>query len=946
MSKNFYRVLVVTLLLLSGPYFVKAATYTAAVNGNWNSPLSWGLITGTPTSADIVIIPSGVTVTVNITTATASSLTITGTGKLAFNANEKLAVSGNLSNAGTITMNTGTTMSVGATFTNTGTVTTSSGTLSIAGNLSNAAMGTVTVSTGTLSIGGSLVNPGSVTATTGTLTIGSATTNSGTLSSSGGSLSLGGSLTNSGSFTSAAGGTLTFKGLGNSTISASGGTYSIGSNVVMNMGSKTVVLDVQDPNFISGINTGGKYYFTFTQGTFKMDNNGTLNNAYNNGSTTALSIPYAVVLESDDGTMNLASKGTNGNVMLSGQLFMNGGTVNVQLAQTAVADFRYTVSGGTPQLYINSGTLTVGGGFNAKNTTDYIDFKMTGGTMEVTNQNSSNNPTFQLQNVAGGKTNMTGGLIMLDQPSNGNYNDLDMGGPNISTYSVTGGTVQLGGPGFPYNNAANFWIAPYNTTNYPNLYDYALNCGSVMAQTTGSVNALSLYISPGTTFDASNISTLNLTSSTGVYALDDEGTFTAGNNTIKFSGGLAQAITSSALSNVNLYNLAVANTSGNVVLGVQTTVTNTLSFTSGDVDASTNPLIISSGNAITGVGNSSYVITGDGATKLGYLAIQKLTKNATTTFPIGTSTYYLPLTIAPGNNTNTAYSAYVYKGVTTTGLASGSSEPGSVLVDMTDATWVIARTAGAGTPTFGLNWASAGTALEGTYFKTFGTNIGITQFSGGSWGPATGSGNEATHTASSSFSSFGSFSVIGNPTALPLVLGNFNAAPQGKTSLLTWAAFPDGQAGSFTIQRSLDGSSWTDIGVVQADATATVEISYSFTDVAPAAGQNDYRLYIQNEDGSTSYSVIRVVEFSAAAASLSIYPNPANTTLAIGVGSSGKQLGIRLVNTAGTTLQTKIVEAGTATVTMGVGSYPPGIYYVEVFEGGQVVQTTTVLVAH
>jgi len=886
--QKIYRVMVVTLSLLSGPYFVKAATFTARASNNWNNyATTWGTATG-PTASDIVIIPNGFTVTVNITTAAAASVTINGGGKLTLNNNDKLTIAGVLSNAGTITTNNG----------------------------SN------------LLIGGSLINAGTMTVNNGS--------------------------------------TVTFDGTANSTISSSGGTYTINGTIVMNMGAATTVLDVQDANFIAGINAGGKYYFTLTKGTFKMDNSGTLNNMYNSGSATALTIPYGVVLESDNGTMNLASKGTSGNVVLSGELYMNGGTVNVQTGQTSTQDFRYTVNGGTPQLYINSGTLNIGSGFNPKDNNDYIDFRMTGGTMAITTVNSSNYPTFQLQDYAGGKTYMSGGLILLDQPGNGPYNDLDMGGSAISPYSVTGGTVQFGGPGFPYNNAANFWIAPYSTTNYPNLVDDALNSASVLAETAGAVNALSLYINPGTTFDASNISTLNITGSNGAYALDNEGTFTMGNNTVEFSGGMAQVI-KSLVSPMKFYNMQVANTGANVILDVATTITNQLSFSSGNVDASAASLTIANGSgAITGYGSSSYVITGDGVTNTGSLIIQKLTRSASSTFPIGTSSYYLPITVNPGNNNNTAYSAYVYPGVTTTAKSNGASVSSGTLKNMADVTWNIAQTAGSNSATLGLNWASAGTALEGQYFQTFGTAIGITQFTGGAWGPETGSGSEPAHTATATFSNVTQFSVVGTTAViLPLVLGDFNAAPQGKDVLLSWAAFPDGQTGSFTVQRSLDGSSWTDLGVVQADVLATLETSYSFIDAAPAAGQNAYRLFIQNEDGSISYSSIKLVEFSSAV-SLNIYPNPANSSLTIGVGGaglgsgsasasgsglgsgsgSGSALAIRLLNTSGTVLQSKIVEAGVGTMTMNTGVYPAGVYYVEILEGGRLMQTTAVMVAH
>ncbi len=818
---------------------------------------------------------------------------------------------------------------------------------------------TVTVSTTTAVASAVTVNTGGkLTISNGDkLTMGGLLTNNGTITTNTGSLIIGGSLDNAGSLTVSANGSLTFDGAANSTIYG-GGTYSIPGTVVMNMGSATTELDVQDANFISGINTGGRYYFTFTRGIFQMDNSGTLNNAYNSGSSNSLTIPNGVTLESDNGTMYLASLGTTGNVLLLGKLFVNGGTVYVQTGQALNAgpadDFQY--SGGTSQLYITSGSLTVGGGFSPKNGTSYIDFNMSGGTMEVTSREPSNNATFQLQDVAGGKTVMSGGRIIIDEPGVGSNSDLDMGGSNISLYSVTGGTVQLGSSTMQ-SSAGYYAIEPYSTTNYPNIDMEPGFAETAAANATGNFNFLSLYINSKATFDASGAitggSTMNnvqITGSNGVSAFDNEGTFTPGTSTFLFSGSAPQVIKSAALSSVSFYNLTVANTGGNVVLGVATKVTNQLTLGSGDLDASADPLTITTGSkTILGASNSSYVITGDGVTNTGYLAIQGLTKNATTIFPIGTSTYYLPVSLNPGNNNNTAYSTYVYPAVTTNGKSTGASASSGMLSEMTDITWDIAQTTGSNSTSVALNWSYSGTALEGSAFQTYGSNIGITEFAGGTWGLVTGSGNVSTGTASASFTGLSSsstpFSVMGTNTAiLPLVLGNFNAVPQGRTSLLTWAAFPDGQTGSFTIQRSLDGLSWVNIGVVRAETTET---NYSFSDVAPATGANNYRLFIQNEDGSTSYSPIKVVEFSSAA-SLTIYPNPANTTLTISIGSSGSgnPLGFRLVNTAGVVVQSRLIEPGAATVTMNTSSYAAGVYYLEILDGGQLLQTTAIMVVH
>src|SRR6185295_15354892 len=76
--------------------------------------------------------------------------------------------------------------------------------------------------------------------------------------------------------------------------------------------------------------------------------------------------------------------------------------------------------------------------------------------------------TFQLNNVVGGSTVMTAGTIIIENACNVALADIDMGGGNISPYTVTGGTVQFGFTGTQAGSTF-FGIKYYTVTNYPNL---------------------------------------------------------------------------------------------------------------------------------------------------------------------------------------------------------------------------------------------------------------------------------------------------------------------------------------------------------------------------------------------------------------------------------------------------------------------------------------------
>jgi hypothetical protein len=1067
---NLRAVSLVVTLLISG---WTMANKTALHSGAWENGANWSA-GAAPVATDNVIIPAGISMTVNVTTDLCASLTIAGTGSVSIIVNKGLAIGGNLSNAGT--------------------------------------------------------------------------------------------------FTAAAGSTVTFNGAANSTVTG-GGSYTIAGTIVLNMGTAATSLDVQDANFIAGINSGGKYYFTFTRGTWRMDNAGTLNDCYNSGSTNALTIPFGVVIESDNGTMNLAKFGTmatigdglttygQSNLLLSGELFINGGTMDVALGQPASSntaqtlsmgvDLQYYANGGSPELYVASGTLNLGSGFNNYTSNDYINFKMTGGTIVAAVAGSSYMGTFQLNDYPGGQTVMSGGLIELTDASWGYFPDVDLGGTNVQSvlYSVTGGTVQFGSP-LTANGGTYFSFEAWATTNYPNfsfqpgiakvaqplndgdfrIYSLTANAnmtfnvadyftgnstknmyidgsngswafddeggfipGTSTVQLIGTVNQLlnsstqsgtnfynlvigtlagasasvsgslntlniggTLTVNSGA-FNPGTMTTLNVTGTTTLNAgaltapatinesanwtnnggsfvpnggtvnfngtgnsvingtaatqtfynlstnmtagqtlstggsttavavngnltettgnitapakltvlgnvLLSSGTFTAGtnsfvggnftnnsnafvanSNTVTFNGSTAQTIGGSFGS--TFYNMTVANSGGPVILGISTTVSNQFAFTLGMLDASNDPLTITSGLAITGASPNSYIIVGNGVSTTGLLTIDNLPANTATLFPIGTATYYLPATLNPGTNAGDGFSTFVFTPAAYNAVFGGPAFGPAMAAGILSAVWNVSQSAGTGSAALGVNWASSGTTLDGSSFQTAGTNIGISQYVGGGWQTATGSGNVATTSATSSFGTFTQFLVNMQNFVLPVEITDFNAILHSNNTVgLTWTTSTVGFS-SFDVQRSNNGSDWTTIGIVAA-AAFDADGQYSFTDLNPFAGVNYYRLSGRQTDGGSSYSTIRTVSLSGMAA-IGIYPNPTADRINVSVSNATPDLCIRLVSLSGQVLESVMPGAtGASVTTLSVQHYPAAIYLVQLVNAEKVLQVSPVIVTH
>ncbi|RYG06539.1 MAG: LamG domain-containing protein [Chitinophagaceae bacterium] len=112
---------------------------------------------------------------------------------------------------------------------------------------------------------------------------------------------------------------------------------------------------------------------------------------------------------------------------------------------------------------------------------------------------------------------------------------------------------------------------------------------------------------------------------------------------------------------------------------------------------------------------------------------------------------------------------------------------------------------------------------------------------------------------------------VNSPVAvtLPVVLQLFNAFKSGEKVIINWSTSTESNTKEFVIERSANGTSFSQTGSIAAAGFSNKILNYSFTDQMPLAGKNFYRLKIVDRDSKTDYSEVRVVDFSATAAKLS-----------------------------------------------------------------------------
>lgn len=126
--------------------------------------------------------------------------------------------------------------------------------------------------------------------------------------------------------------------------------------------------------------------------------------------------------------------------------------------------------------------------------------------------------------------------------------------------------------------------------------------------------------------------------------------------------------------------------------------------------------------------------------------------------------------------------------------------------------------------------------------------------------------------------SFSEFGAIGGTEVLPVSLVQFKAITANNEVQLSWNTEQETNNKGFEILRSKDGSNFEKIGWANGQGTTEKMQRYSFTDKAPFAGRNFYRLRQLDIDNNPKLSEILVAN-TKNIMNLSITPNPVDNIL-------------------------------------------------------------------
>ncbi|UOQ72950.1 T9SS type A sorting domain-containing protein [Hymenobacter cellulosilyticus] len=171
---------------------------------------------------------------------------------------------------------------------------------------------------------------------------------------------------------------------------------------------------------------------------------------------------------------------------------------------------------------------------------------------------------------------------------------------------------------------------------------------------------------------------------------------------------------------------------------------------------------------------------------------------------------------------------------------------------------------------------------------------------------------------------------------LPVELTAFGAQYTGSTVVCRWATATETNSAYFVVERSQNARQFTEIGRVAGAGTSTRAQSYSFSDARPLPGTAYYRLRQVDQDGSTAFSPVAVVQ-SAEQAAFTVVPNPG--VGAYELGTSFREPA-RLQGTVLNLLGQPVVQfnqevaAGNVRTPFTLEGQPAGVYLVQLVTPG------------
>ncbi len=176
--------------------------------------------------------------------------------------------------------------------------------------------------------------------------------------------------------------------------------------------------------------------------------------------------------------------------------------------------------------------------------------------------------------------------------------------------------------------------------------------------------------------------------------------------------------------------------------------------------------------------------------------------------------------------------------------------------------------------------------------------------------------------------------------ALPVEWAAFEVEKIETSGKIYFATASESNSSHFFVQKSLDGENFRTIHTIQAQGTTTAYTEYGFIDKVLNLGINYYRIAQVDFDGTTDYTEVKSITFSADHTTL-VYPNPVQVGSSVNVKyySGDEDVQVVVSDMLGHEVIKRVIsnQAGWSESNFDVSDLPAGIYALRVGNRQQAV---------
>ena len=401
---------------------------------------------------------------------------------------------------------------------------------------------------------------------------------------------------------------------------------------------------------------------------------------------------------------------------------------------------------------------------------------------------------------------------------------------------------------------------------------------------------------------------------------------------IKLYGTSAETIYSTGFDANSSIDIELNNSAGASLLSNLNTL-GSFTFTSGKFNLSNYNLSLGNASNITGNSTSMYFIS-NGIGSLTRKGVSSTLKE----FPIGTSSFYSPVSVTNADASPDDFTASVVTDAT--GTNSGSNR--------VKLKWEIhgTRSSYNNSLTLKLGWMPGS---EGANFATYrDTYAKMWHIEGSNWIEA-GSGLYNLSTSSqpytlsrSGINSLSPFASGQNESALPITLSSFSNTIKDNNISLFWTTTSEINNSGFDVERKSNDNKWETIAFIKGKGNSNITENYTFNDINLNTGNYYYRLKQKDFNGNfTYYDLQNSVEIKPPNNfSLSQnYPNPFNSETIIRFSiPENTNASIVLYDCLGKlirTISTGFYDAGYHSIKLNSNELASGVYIYKITTSSQ-----------